>query len=60
MKLVFNTKHMWCINSNETSQTQEQIIQLILVCLCFIAHVTEQEKTCIEGVAVQNLKAREP
>lgn len=60
MKLVFNTKHVWYINSNETSQTQEQIIQLILVCLCFIEHVTEQEEACVKGMAIQNLKAREP
>lgn len=47
MKLVFNTQHGWYINSNETSQTQEQITQLILVCLGFIMYVTEQEEGCL-------------
>lgn len=41
------TKHVCYINSNDRSQAQEQIIQLILVHLGFTEHVTEQEEGCL-------------
>lgn len=54
-----------CISSNEISHTQEQIIQVLSVCVAFIVDVTEQGEGCLvahvtKGTAIQNLKAREP
>lgn len=64
MKLVFNTKYVWYINSNETSQTgainSTDTWMSWFYCACNTTRRGMPDSTCSEGIAIQNLRARKP